>query len=54
MTNLQVILSIFAAAMFPTITAMLGIVLNRKDAQELRGELSDVRERLARLEAKAV
>lgn len=49
---MQIILSIFAAAMFPTITAMLGIILNRKDAQELRSELSDVRERLAKLETK--
>jgi hypothetical protein len=50
MSNMQIILSIFAAAMFPTVTAMLGIILNRKDAQELRTEMSDVRERLAKLE----
>ena len=54
MSNMQIILSIFAAAMFPTITAMLGIILNRQDAKELRGEMSDVRERLARLEAKTI
>jgi hypothetical protein len=54
MSSMQIILSIFAAAMFPTITAMLGIILNRQDARELRGEMSDVRERLARLEAKTV
>jgi hypothetical protein len=52
MSNLQIILSIFAAAMFSTITAMLGIILNRQDAKESRGEMSDVRERLARLEAR--
>jgi len=53
MSNMQIIVSIFLASMFPTMTAMIGILLNRKDAQELRGEMSDVRERLARLEAKA-
>ena len=38
--------------MFPTVTALIGILLNRKDAQELRGEMSNVRERLAKLETK--
>jgi hypothetical protein len=54
MSSLQIILSIFAAAMFPTITAMLGIILNRQDAKELRGEMLNVRERLARLEARTL
>jgi hypothetical protein len=54
MSNMQIIPFIFAAAMFPTITAMLGIILNRQDAKELRGEMSDVRERLARLEARPI
>ena len=52
MTSMQTIISIFLAAMFPTMTALIGILLNRKDAQELRGEMSNVRERLARLEPK--
>ncbi len=38
--------------MFPSVTALIGILLNRRDAQELRGELSHVRERLARVETK--
>jgi hypothetical protein len=40
MSNLQIILSIFGAAIFATIAAMLGIILNRQDARELRGEMS--------------
>jgi hypothetical protein len=52
MTIMQIILSIFAAAIFPTITAMLGVILSRKNAKELRGEMSGVREQLARLESK--
>jgi len=51
MTSIQIILSMFLASMFPTTTALIGILLNRKDAQELRGEMSNVRERLARVEA---
>jgi hypothetical protein len=52
MSNMQIILSVFLASIFPTLTALVGILLNRKDAQELRGEMSDVRERLARMETK--
>jgi len=53
-SNMQMIIAVFLAAIFPTITALVGIILNRSDARELRGEMADVRERLARLEAKAV
>jgi len=52
MTNVQILVSVFLASMFPTVTALIGILLNRRDAQELRGELSNVRERLARVETK--
>jgi hypothetical protein len=52
MSNIQIVVSVFLASMFPTVTALIGILLNRKDAQELRGEMSNVRERLAKLETK--
>jgi hypothetical protein len=52
MSNIQILVSVFLASMFPTVTALIGILLNRKDAQELRGEMSNVRERLAKLETK--
>jgi hypothetical protein len=41
-----VILFVLLASIFPTITALIGILLNRRDAQELRGGLSNVREQL--------
>lgn len=53
MSNMQIVVAIFLAAMFPTMTALIGILLNRKDSNELRSEMTGVRERLARLEAKA-
>ena len=52
MSHIQILVSVFLASMFPTVTALIGILLNRKDAQELRGEMSNVRERLAKLETK--
>jgi hypothetical protein len=51
-TNMQVILSVFLASMFPTMTALIGILLNRRDALELRSEMSNVRERLASVDTR--
>lgn len=52
MTTMQITLTVLIAAMFPTVTALVGIILNRNDAATLRTEMTGVRERLARLEAK--
>jgi hypothetical protein len=50
MSNTQILASVFLASMYPSVTVLVFIRLNRKDAQELRGRMSNVRERLAKLQ----
>ena len=50
--QIQLILSVFLAAAFPTVTALVGIVLARNESKDIRNELTAVRERLARVEEK--
>lgn len=50
MSNLQIIVSLFLASMFPTLMLVLWILLNRMNARELRREISAACEILARLE----
>ena len=53
MSTNQIVITVLIASIFLTATALVGIILNRNDASTLRTEMSQVRERLARLEAKA-
>lgn len=50
MTPVQIVVAIFISTLFPTVTALIGILLNRRDAVELRSEMTLVRERLTALE----
>ena len=66
MSDMQMIVAIFLAAVFPTVTALVGILINRNesasvrsdlnsvrsDLMDLRGEFAGIRERLARVEEK--
>jgi hypothetical protein len=49
MTNLEIVLTVFLASIIPTMTAIICIVVSRRDAQELRAEMGHVRDMLARL-----
>lgn len=53
MTNMQTVMAIFAATLFPTATALVVAMLNRKDSQELRtyiqAEFSGVRENITQV-----
>lgn len=49
---MQMILAVFLAAAFPTVTALVGIVIGRNESKDIRAELTGVRERLARVEEK--
>jgi hypothetical protein len=62
-TSTQIIFAVFLAAVFPTITGLVGIILARRESSDLRAEvrsdlrdirveMTGIRERLATLEAK--
>ena len=59
MINMQMIVAIFLAAVVPTVTTLIGILMNRSesasirsDLSGLRAEIAGIREGLARVEEK--